>query len=61
MEIISNFGRFLTARCHSLKNGYNWKQNPSKLLQHNDVYVVNGGPSDKAEPDANKFLWRKQT
>jgi len=28
MEIISNFGRFLTARYYSLKNGNNWKQNP---------------------------------
>jgi len=28
MEIISNFGRFLTARRRCLKNGNNWKQNP---------------------------------
>jgi len=28
MEIISNSGRFLTARCHYLKNGNNWQQNP---------------------------------
>ena len=61
MEIISISGRFLTARCHSLKNGNNWQQNPQKFLQHNDVYVVNTVSENEAEPDTNKFLWRKQT
>ena len=31
------------------------------LILHNDVYVVNAVSEDEAEPDTNKFLWRKQT